>query len=137
MCVSNVCIKIQKFTVKLLFKLHKSMMFAVLEIIRISCSFNNNKLSMTSSLKIYSKFVLSNCNFPGQMQKLAHQKMADLRLLFQAVCSLCQLYIVCIREEIIKTKNMSWLSNTCRENFHSKYDCTIREIVNNSYIITC
>ena len=82
----NVCIKIQKFT-KLLFKLHKSMIFAVLEIIRISCSFNNDKLSMTSSLKIYSKFVLSNWNFPGQMQKLAHQKMADLRLLFQAVCS--------------------------------------------------
>ena len=92
---------------------------------------------MISSLKIYSKFVLSYWNYTGQMQKLAHQKMADLRLLFQAVCSLCQLYIVCMWEEIIKTKNMSWLSNICRENFHSKYDCTITEIVNNSYIITC
>ena len=100
----NVCIKIQKFTVKLLFKLHKSMMFAVLEIIRISCSFNNNKLSMTSPLKIYSKFVLSYWNFPGQMQKLARQKMADLGLLFQAVCSLCQLYIVCMWENIIKNQ---------------------------------
>ena len=120
-----------------LYKLHKSIMFAVLEIIRISCSFNNSNLLMTSSLKIYSKFVLSNWNLPGQMQKLARQKMADLRLLFQAVCSLCQLYIVCMWEEIIKIKNMSGLSNTCRENFHSKYDCTIREIVNNLYIMTC
>ena len=87
-----------------LYKLHKSIMFAMLEIIRISCSFNNDNLLMTSSLKIYSKFVLSNWNLPGQMQKLARQKMADLRLLFQAVCSLCQLYIVCMWEDIIKNQ---------------------------------
>ena len=75
-----------------LYKLHKSIMFAVLEIIRISCSFNNSKLSMTASLKIYSKFVLSNWNLPSQMQKLARQKMADLRLISSCVLPLPIVY---------------------------------------------